>query len=110
MSTIAAQQITPQGLVNPTFAAASGGGDAFSPGDRTVFVVKNGSGASITVTVDVTATVFGLAAPNIPVVIPAGQQAFLGPYPAGEVEQESTGLCDVTYSAVTTVTVAALTF
>lgn len=110
MATIAAQQITQQGLVNPTFVAATSGGDAFSPGDHTVFWVKNGSGASVTVTVDVTATVFGLQAPNIAVVIPAGDQALLGPYPAGEVEQESTGLCDVTYSAVTTVTVAALTF
>lgn len=110
MATIAAQQVTPQGLVNPTLVAATSGGDAFSPGENTVFWVKNGSGSSVTVTIDVTATVFGLAAPNIAVVVPAGDQAFLGPYPVGEVEQESTGLCDVTYSSVTTVTVAALTF
>jgi len=94
----------------PTLVAATSGGDSFSPGDHNVFYVKNGSGASINVTIDVTATVYGLAAPDITVAIPAGDEAFLGPYPAGEVAQGSTGLCDVTYSAVTTVTVAVLTF
>lgn len=108
MATLAVQQIKPTGLAL-ALTAASGGGDAFEPGEHTFLVVKNGAGSPINVTIDTTATAFGQPIGNIVVAVAAGATELIGPFPAGEVEQASTGLCDVTYSSVTTVTVGAVT-
>lgn len=109
MALLTAQQITTLGLT-PTYVAATSGGDSFEPGPNTILHVKNGSGASITVTIDTTATAFGEPIANDAVVIAAGSFALIGPFPPGEVEQPVSGVADITYSAVTTVTIAALTF
>lgn len=108
MATLAVQQITQEGLV-PTLVAASGGGDAFEPNAHTFLIVKNGSGSSINVTIVTTAEDFGQPIADIVVAVAAGTTAYIGPFEPDEVAQPGTGLCDVTYSAVTTVTVAALT-
>lgn len=109
MAQLTVQQIAQTGLV-PALVAAGAGGDSFEPNEHTFLIVKNGSGSSINVTIDTTATAFGQPIANEVIAVAAGATSYIGPWPPAEVEQPGTGLCDVTYSAVTTVTVAALTF
>lgn len=92
-----------------TFAAASAGGDTVAPNPTGILHVKNGSGASITVTVVVPGnTEFGQAAPDIPVVVAAGGHAAIGPLNSQTLLNGS-GLVDITYSGVTSLTVAYVT-
>lgn len=108
MAQLTVQQITQEGLA-AAFVAASGGGDSYQPNPHTFLAVKNGSGSSINVTIATTAEEYGEPIDDIVVAVPAGDTVFLGPFQPGEVAQPDTGLADITYSAVTTVTVAALT-
>jgi hypothetical protein len=85
--------------------AASAGGDTFPVSDRGAFLVKNGSGSSINVTVDVPGnTQYGQAQPDVVVAVAAGATEIIGPFPAG-LANATDGVVHVTYSAVTTVTV-----
>ena len=104
MATLATQTITLLGIV-PAYSAAAGGGDQFTPSDRTYFHVKNGGVGSITVTIVTPLE----AAPNIPmadiaVTVANGAEKIIGPFGAA-LFQNSVGLADVTYSGVTSVTV-----
>lgn len=93
---------------NPGFVAATSGGDVVAPGDHTIVLVNNGSGSSINVTVDVPGnTQFGQAQPDVVVAVPAGTIRAIGPFPAG-LANPSDQQVHLTYSAVTTVTVAAV--
>lgn len=100
------QQMTPDGA-NITFVAANADGNFFINNGRTFLWVKNGSGAGITVTVaapgpcDQTFT-----HPTNPVV-PAGGERDIGSFLVARFSNAS-GNVDVTYSAVTSVTVAAV--
>ncbi len=116
MATLSVQTIGgPSGLVNPSAAAASAGGDAFpNPSDeRTFLYVKNGGGSPITVTVapvnPTTVRVPGAAGaipvPNRAMTVPASQEGWLGPFPTAF--NDANGNVNVSYSAVTSVTVAA---
>jgi hypothetical protein len=92
--------------VAATFAAASGGGDTLKPATNSVFIVKNGGGSPITVTVVVPGnTPYGLAQPDMTVSVAAGAEEWIGPLDSGLVDSSS-GVISVTYSAVTSVTVA----
>jgi hypothetical protein len=107
MATLAVQSITRAGLT-PAFTAAAGGGDQFTADERTYLVVKNGSGAGITVT----CAGQQVPAPNLTttmpaVTVPAGQEKWIGPFPA-PLFADTNGNVLVTYSAVTTVTVGAV--
>jgi hypothetical protein len=94
---------------NPGFAAASAGGDKVPPNDRGALIVRNGSGASINVTVAVPGnTRFGLANPDVVVAVPAGADRVIGPFPSELADTATDNLVAITYSAVTTVTVAAV--
>lgn len=107
MATLATQQISQTGL-GASYASAAGGGDAFTPDDKTFLHVKNGSGASINVTLTPTGTYDGLALGALVIAVPAGADRMIKP-PAAEILRDpSTGLAAITYSAVTTVTIAAL--
>lgn len=89
-----------------TYQAAAGGGDTFQPEDRTELRVKNGGGSPITVTVVVPGnTRYGIAEPDIPVVVAAGAEFAIGPFPA-DLRDPATGTASVTYSGTTSVTVA----
>ena len=86
-----------------TYAAASAGGDTFGLTATGVLRVKNGSASSVTVTVAVPGTNYQQDNPDVPVVVAAGAESAIGPIP-NELAVE--GVVSVTYSAVTTVTVA----
>lgn len=92
-----------------TFTAAGGSGDTLPADDNGVLMVNNGSGAGITVTVAVPGnTKFGVAQPDVTSVsIGAGAIGVVGPLPA-DLRDPADNLVHVSYSATTSVTVAAV--
>jgi hypothetical protein len=90
-----------------TYAAASAGGDTFArTGDHLELRVKNADATSKTVTVVIPGnTEYGQPQPDVAVVVVNATEAAIGPIPAGAVDPAD-GLVHVTYSAVTSVTVA----
>lgn len=107
MSALATQQIPVTGLA-PAYTAAGASGDTVAPGERTVLHVKNGSGSSINVTVAVPGTEYGQARPDPVVAVGAGADKFI--YLPDEIADPTDHRVHVTYSATTSVTVAALSF
>lgn len=109
MAAITVEQIDIDGNINPTFAAASGGGDTISNDgkNKTFLIVKNGGGGSITVTLNDTGSVAPSGAKSfdadVDIVVPTLQDAYIGPFPTSRFGS-SVG---VSYSGVTSVTVAA---
>lgn len=91
-----------------TMQAASGGGDSVTVAENGALLVRNGDASSKTVTVVVPGTQYGQARPDIAVVVAAGETALIGPFPF-DLADPVTRLVNVTYSAVTAVTVAAIT-
>lgn len=107
MAALSVQQATPSGLT-PTYANAAGGGDTFPLDGDTAFIVKNGGGSPITVTIASKKTaVPGLSVANQAVTVAAGAESHILVDPAAFADPTS-GLASVTYSAVTSVTVAAV--
>jgi hypothetical protein len=94
----------------PAFVAANAGGDTVVPGDRTRLIVRNGSGASINVTIPAFPATLphGAAMPALVVAVPAGGEKWIGPLSGSQFANPANGLVAVQYSAVTTVTVAAI--
>lgn len=93
-------RITP---LTATFAAATAGGDSFSSGSDVYLHVKNGSGSVVTVTVATPGSVDGLAVADFTFTVPATTgDVEIGPFP----EDLFGATAIVTYSAVTTVTIA----
>lgn len=111
MATLATQNITRSG-VGPTYGACTGGGDRFTPGNTTFLHVKNGSGGALTVTVAATKVpIAGMAVANVSVSVPAGGERMIGPFPPDYFNAtDGSGLADITYSGVTSLTIGALQF
>lgn len=89
--------------------AATSGGDTIAAGltgAKTTFVVANGSGSSITVTLAGAVNCSQGALHNVPYTVAAGATEYI--VVPGTCINQSTGGVAVTYSAVTTVTVAAI--
>jgi hypothetical protein len=110
MATLATQEIGLGGLA-PAYAAAAGGGDAFTPDADTFLHVKNGSGGAITVTVATPGSLLGgaLAVPDVAVSVPAGGERMIGPFPPSYfADSANSGLAAITYSGVTSLTIAVL--
>ncbi len=109
MAALTIQTMTASGLA-PTTVSAAGGGDtvAVSSGDdRTFLYINNGGGSPITVTLtDPGKTPAGSSATNPTVTVTNGTFKFIPLSP--NLIDASTGLVSVGYSAVTTVTVAAV--
>ena len=113
MALLTVQNIVEAGIV-PTYAAAAGGGDTFpNPEDQSTFlVVINGGGGSINVTLTsqiATASVPGVgnvALSDRVVAVANGTTRFIGPLPPRF--NNAAGQVAVTYSGVTSVTVAAV--
>lgn len=111
MADLTIQEISDDGL-NPTFAAAATGGDAYLNDERTFLVVKNGDTAGHTVTVAVQRTQFNFTGfgpvdfANLSVSIPAGEERWIAVPPPPY--NDGNGKAQVTYDAVTSMTVAAI--
>jgi hypothetical protein len=107
VAALTSRQITPAGTA-PALAAATAGGDTMDTGPTNMLHVKTGA-TGATVTVDsVTACSQGFDH-NLAVVVGANSEAFIGPITA-QYNQPTTGLANITYSQVATVTVEALRF
>ena len=110
MATLTTQVINRAGATI-TPVAAAGGGDAMSCGSGMMLRVVNGGGSPITVTLNVPAA--RTYEPNVAITSPAvsvtnGTTKEFGPIDAQTFQDPTTGLCSITYSAVTSVTVAAV--
>jgi hypothetical protein len=107
MATLATQSITRAGAA-PSYAAATGGGDRFTPGQRTFLHVKNGSGGALTVTVSSQSrsVIPNVSITSLAVSVPAAGERMIGPLPPEIfMATDGTGLGDITYSGVTSLTV-----
>ncbi len=106
MALLATQQIDRDGL-NATYVAAAAGGDTAAPDDRAFLHVKNGGASPVTVTLVTPGTVSGLAISDTTVSVAAGGAQFIPLYPS-LYRDPSSGLVSITYSGVTSVTVAVI--
>ena len=89
------------------FVPASGGGDQCATGDDVKLLVKNGAGTSMTGTLVTPGTVDGdLAIADRIVTVAAGATA--GVKVTDRYRDPATGLASITWSSVTTVTVAVI--
>lgn len=103
MALLAHQAPTFQGTAI-TYTAAAVGGDTLNPASRGALRVRNAAVAGITVTIVAPGnTRYGQAEPDIPITVAAGTEVAIGPFPEGLAVDR---LISITYSAVTTVTVA----
>ena len=104
MALLAKTAIAQAGAARPALTAAAAGGDTFKPGDDTYFIAANGSGGSITVTIDsLQLSNFGTDK-DIVAIVPAGQTWEMGPFPNSRF-RNANGVATVSYSGVTTLTV-----
>ncbi len=108
MALLATQSIVRAGLA-PAYAAAAGGGDTLAPGSNVFLHVKNASGGAITVTIVTPRTdAVGNPVADNTVSVPATTgDRMIGPFPAEIYADPTTGLVNVTYSGVTSLTVGA---
>lgn len=109
MAALTTQTITHAGL-EMTYASAAAGGDTFTPGDRVFIHIKNGDASDHSVTVATPGSVDGdLAVADVTVAVTAGEERMIGPFPAQHFADPAlTGAAALTYTAVTSVTIAVL--
>ena len=110
MALLTAQNIVTGGL-EATYTAAAAGGDTVVPDERTFLHYKNASVGDITVTLVCEGTCsFGSSTPthDRTVVITAAEERFIPTGPSIRFADSVTGLVSITYSGVTTLTVAAV--
>lgn len=108
MTALTTQFVSQAGLQQAPIAAA-GGGDSFTPGDKTWVEVTNGGGSPITVTIATYPDLspWGTAIPDQTVVVTNGTTRKIGPLPGTQYGNPSGGAGGLTYSGVTSVTVGA---
>lgn len=98
---------------DPALVAANGGGDAFLNNGHALLMIKNDDASAKTVTVtaqvttDTDARLGKLTKANRQISVPAGEIRLMGPFPPAAFN-DAAGKIQVTYSAVTSVTVAVL--
>ena len=107
MAVLTAQEIGRGGL-EVSLASADAAGDSVANAGRTFFRVDNGGGGSITVSLTIEETVDGQAVTARTVAVPAGESRVIGPFPVAEYN-DTNSRAGITYSGVTSVTVAAIT-
>lgn len=98
-----------------TFASAAGGGDSFANTGKVLLVINNESGGAITVTAtaqntSTTKTDYGAVTKADAVQsVEATSVDIMGPFPQGAFN-DSNGRVVITYSGVTSLSVAAIKF
>lgn len=114
MATLTLQATDEDGINPLTETAAAAGGDQFINDGRQIIVVQNGDASAKTVTVagqatDVRVPHYGkLDQTDTVAVVAAGATAILGPFPK-QGFNDASGYVQITYSAVTSVTVGVVT-
>ena len=104
MATLSVQSPTTSGIAL-SFGSAASGGDQFLNDGKSILLVKNGDSSAKTVTVAGQRTCNQGSTHNAAVSVAAGAQEAIGPFnPA--FFNDPNGYVQVTYSAVTSVTVA----
>lgn len=109
------QAVSTAGLT-PSFGAANADGYAIdNSSGRAAIYVKNGGGAGITVTLEIPGSIDGVAKADKTVSIGAGAEKIIGFFPRNVYDQTEpdTSMANavgVTFSSVTSVTVAGLLF
>lgn len=107
MATLTRQSVGAPAGTTISFASAAEAGDKVEPGTNVYLLVRNGSGGSITVTLDATGLTFnGGNVPDTAKAVAAGAVAMIPVTP--EYRNSSDGLAAITYSGVSSLTVAAL--
>lgn len=107
MATLTTQPMISTGLA-PSYQAAAGGGDALVPSSTTFLHVINGGGSPVTVTLVTPGVVDGdLAIADRAITVTNGTNKMI-PVSPETFRDPATGLATITYSAVTSVTVAAI--
>jgi hypothetical protein len=106
MAILAIQSVLQSGLA-PTFAPATLGGDTFANDERIYLHVKNGAATATTVTVNSFTVCNHGFDHDLVISVPAAGERLIGPFQASRFNND-TSTVGVTYSAVTTVTVAAI--
>lgn len=106
MALLATQTPTAAAGLVPAFTAAAAS-DTFLPSDRTFIYVKNTNAATRTITVTTPGTTAGLAIADMVGTVGATTgELILGPFPAQNYADPTTGLATVTPSATANVTYA----
>lgn len=108
---LASQQVVDEGIT-VALTAANVDGHSIVGGGEVVLLVQNSSAASINVTIETAATTDSLAIADQVVAVAAGALKAIGPFRATTYDRASgavdAGKVYVGFSAVTSVTVAAL--
>lgn len=107
MAQLTVQNIGLTGLA-PTYTSASGGGDTFLNNGKTFLHVKNAGASAVTVTIDSKVLSNYGTDVDIAVSVPASSERMIGVFDIGRFSDLNTGLANITYSAVTSVTVAVI--
>lgn len=107
MAAIATQTVNLAGL-NAAYSAAAAGGDTIVPTNNTFLHVKNASAGALTVTIVTPGTVSGQAVADVAVSVPAAGERWIGPLPGSLFARPVDGRADITYSGVTSLTLAVL--
>jgi len=106
MAVLTLQKVSHAGL-NPSYVAAEAAGDEFEAGGNRFIHVKNGGASQITVTVKSQKACDQGFTHDLTVDVPAGEERLIGSFDPARFAN-SAGRVQVTYSDVTSVTVAAL--
>lgn len=107
MAALATQSIRRSGLA-PTYAAAAGGGDTMTPGATAFLHIKTaGTGTTVTIT-PVAIPGQDLVITPLAVVLGSTAERMIGPIRPDLFANATTGQAAITYTSVTTVTVAAI--
>lgn len=112
MAELTVQQITEDGAA-ATYVAANSGGDTADNNGNLFLHIKNGGGSSITATITAQTTTVNsgaygeLTKANAAVTVEASGEAFIGGFAPAAFNDGNSEIA-ITYSAVTSVTIAAL--
>lgn len=107
MAALTVQAITRTGTgLQPAYTAAAGGGDTVRVGKSVFLHIKNDGGSAVTVTVATPGKAYGLDISDLAIAIPAGEERMIGPI--DDAFRGSNGSASISYSGVTSVTLAAL--
>ena len=105
-NTLTVQPIIRTGLT-ASYSDATTGGIAFANEGRSVVHIKNGSGATTTLTIVTPGTVDGLAISDRTVQIAAATEEFIGPFQPG-IYNQSTDVVHVDISTASTTSIAVM--